>query len=204
MLKLLSAGGDARAVAELFARHRERLRRMIRLRLDSRLRGRLSSSELLDRVYADACTRIAEFSAAAGQSFFLWLRELAGWRIDEAHRQHFGDRAGRASHEIHLYRGSLPEVTAASMAAQLMGDQSANPEAARVEMLLRLQAALNSMDPLDREIVALRKFEELNAEQAAAVLGMTRAAASVRYLQAIKRLNATLASIPGFPHKGRA
>jgi RNA polymerase sigma-70 factor (ECF subfamily) len=197
-LERLGAGRDPSALAELFARHRERLRRMIRLRLDPRLRGRVSSSELLDRVYADASERIANFPATPGQSFFLWLRELVARRIDAAHRQHFGEHAGEPSCEIHLYRGSLPGVTAASMAAQLLGDQSANQEAARVELLLRLQGALNGMDQLDREILALRNFEELKIEEAAAVLGMSKSAATVRYLQAVKRLNDTLASIPGF------
>ncbi len=39
--------GDQQALAELFARHRDKLRRMIQLRLDHRLAGRVSTSDVL-------------------------------------------------------------------------------------------------------------------------------------------------------------
>jgi RNA polymerase sigma-70 factor (ECF subfamily) len=92
----------------------------------------------------------------------------------------------------------MPEVNAASMAAQLMGDRAANQAALRADLLLQLQTALNGLDPLDRELLALRHFEELSNDAAASVLGIEPAAANIRYLQALKRLNEILRSIPGF------
>jgi RNA polymerase sigma-70 factor (ECF subfamily) len=65
-------------------------------------------------------------------------------------------------------------------------------------MQLRLQEALNNMDPIDREVVVLRHFEELSNSEAAAVLGIETAAASKRYIRAIRRLKAILDGIPGF------
>jgi len=189
---------DPQALAELFGRHRERLRKMIRLRMDWRLRGRVSSSSLLDQVFADACEQIADFEAEPGQSFFLWLRELTAKRIEQAHNEHLGERTMDTGGEIQLNRGSMPNVTPAAMAAQLLGDRSANQAAARADLLVRLQGALNGMDALDREILALRNFEELTIDEAAAVLGLTKSAATIRFLQAVKRLNEVLANIPGF------
>jgi RNA polymerase sigma-70 factor (ECF subfamily) len=188
---------DPQALAELFARHRERLRKMVRLRLDGRLRGRISSSTILEEVFRDVEWRFEEYLGNRSQSFFLWLREATGERLQQLHRQHFG-KAAEAEQEIHLHSGAMPEVNAASMAAQLMGDRAANQAALRADLLLQLQTALNGLDPLARELLALRHFEELSNEAAAAVLGIEPAAANIRYLQALKRLNEILRSIPGF------
>ncbi len=196
LIQRAARGPDPQAVGDLFARYRERLRKMVRLRLDWRLRGRVSSTSVLDQVQADVGRRLGDY--AAGQPFFLWLREVAGRRIEAIHREHLADRPDDAAPEIRLYRGSLPEVTAASMAAQLLGDRGANQSAVRADWLRQLQGALDALDPVDREVLALRHFEELTGDEAAAVLGLSRAALTVRYLQAAKRLNEVLASIPGF------
>jgi RNA polymerase sigma-70 factor (ECF subfamily) len=65
-------------------------------------------------------------------------------------------------------------------------------------MQLRLQEALNTMDPLDREVLVLRHFEELSNNEAAEVLGIQKSAASNRYIRALKRLKEILSSMPGF------
>jgi len=63
--------------------------------------------------------------------------------------------------------------------------------------MLRVQEALNSLDPLDREVLALRHFEELSNSEVAAVLGLTKTAASNRYIRALKRLKEILSVLPG-------
>lgn len=198
LLLHLGPSRDSRTVSELFGRHRERLRKLIRLRLDWRLRGKVSSSSILDRVYIDVCKHIHEYKSESGQSFYVWLREITGARIDLVHRENLGAAANTDRRELRLQRGALPEVTAASMAAQLLGDRAANQSAIRANMLQLVEGALNGMDPLDREIIALRNFEELNADEAASVLGMTKATATIRHLQAVRKLNEILASVPGF------
>src|SRR4051794_2354022 len=72
---------DSRALAELFARHQERLRQMVRLRLDRRLRGKVTSSIVLQEVYVEACRRIGDYLANPTLPIFLWLRRLTGERI---------------------------------------------------------------------------------------------------------------------------
>ena len=129
LLLHLGAGPDSRTVSELFGRHRERLRKLIRLRLDFRIRGKVSSSSILDQVYLDVCKRIDEYSPNASNSFYLWLREIVGRRTEQLHREQLGERPDGGRRELHLQRGSLPEVTAASMAAQLLGDRAANRDA---------------------------------------------------------------------------
>lgn len=190
---------DPQVLAELFARHSERLRRMVRLRLDRRLRARFNSSSVLQQVFLDVTRRVSEYLTDPSRPFFLWLRQVAGQRIAELHRQHLGDAAG----ELTLFRGALPAVHSASLAAQLMGERAANPTAMRADMMLRLQDALNGMDALDREVLALCHFEELTEDETAAVLGIDRDAATAHYLRALRRLKEILNGIPGFFDKAR-
>jgi RNA polymerase sigma-70 factor (ECF subfamily) len=191
------SGQDEQALPELFRRHRERLRKMVRLRRDRHLGGRLDSTAVLQQLYLDVSRHIDEYLAEPSQSFFLWLRSVASQCLQALHRQHLGAQWD-AGQELSLYRGAMPPVHSASLAAQLLGDRVANQAATRAEMLLRLQVALNGMDPLDREILALCHFEELTNDEAAAVLGIDRAAASQHYVRALKRLREILSGIPGF------
>jgi RNA polymerase sigma-70 factor (ECF subfamily) len=68
----------------------------------------------------------------------------------------------------------------------------------RAELQVKVQHALNSMEPIDREILTLRHFEELDNNETAQVLGVSKTAASNRYVRALKRLKDCLAEIPGF------
>jgi RNA polymerase sigma-70 factor (ECF subfamily) len=98
-----------------------------------------------------------------------------------------------------LHRGGLPEADSASLAAQLLGTITSPSEAAvRAEQRLYVQEALNGMDPIDREVLALKHFEQLSTSEIAAVLGLSKAGAGSRYLRAIKRLREMLSKMPGF------
>ena len=93
----------------------------------------------------------------------------------------------------------IPQASSESLAAQLLGRLTSPTQAAiRAEMQLRLQEVLNGMDPLDREVLVLRHFEELSNNETAEVLGIQKSAASNRYVRALKRLKEILSSLPGF------
>lgn len=193
-----AGAGEPAAQAELFARYRERLRRMVRLRLDRRLQGRLDPSDVLQEAFLDFAKRAADYAANPAMDFFLWLRLLTGQRLLILHRQHLGTRMRDAALEVSLFQGALPQATTHSLAAQLLGHLTSPTQAAhRAELQIRLQEALNRMDPIDREIVALRHFEELSNNEAAAVLGVKKSAASNRYIRALKELREIMQVTPG-------
>jgi RNA polymerase sigma-70 factor (ECF subfamily) len=195
------AGGGAGAVelAELFDRHRDRLRRMVQVRLDRRLQGRVDPSDVLQEAQLDVLHRAAEYAANPTMPPYPWLRYLTAQRLMILHRHHLGAQMRAAGHEVSLYRGALPEATAVSLAALLLGRVTSPTRAARrAEMKIRLQEALNGMDPIDREVLTLRHFEELGNTETAEVLGISKTAACNRYLRALKRLREILSAIPGF------
>jgi RNA polymerase sigma-70 factor (ECF subfamily) len=192
-----ASAGDSRALTELFSHYRERLRRMVRLRLDRRLQGRLDPSDVLQEAYLDFAKRFPEYAADPKLPFFLWLRLLTGQRLIDLHRMHLGAKMRDAGQEVSLYRGALPQASSVSLAAQLLGRlTTASRAAIRAETQIRVQEALNSMEPMDREVLTLRHFEMMSNEETALVLGIKKSAASNRYIRALKRLKEILALLP--------
>jgi RNA polymerase sigma-70 factor (ECF subfamily) len=193
-----AAEGDPTALAELFGRYRKRLRQMVRLRLDRRLQGRVDASDVLQEAYLDVAQQLPHYLAKREMSFFLWLRLVAGQRLMRIHREHLGAAMRDAAREVSLYKGALPPASSASLAAQLLGHYTPASEAfSRAEVQIQIQTALNAMDAMDREIIALRHFEELTNAEAAEVLGLEKSTASKRYIRALKRLQVTLERVPG-------
>jgi RNA polymerase sigma-70 factor (ECF subfamily) len=194
-----AGAGDQRALAEVFALYRDRLRQMVRLRLDRRLQGRLDASDVLQEAYLDFARRLPDYAREPNMPVYLWLRFLTGQRLIDLHRQHLGAKMRDAGQEVSLYRGALPQASSVSLAAQLLGRlTSASQAAVRAETQIRVQEALNRMDAMDREVLALRHFEMLSNDETAAVLVLSKTAASNRYVRALKRLKEVLAAVPGF------
>jgi RNA polymerase sigma-70 factor (ECF subfamily) len=172
---------------------------MIRLRLDRRLQGRVDPSDVLQDAFIDVAEQLPAYLARREMPFFLWLRIVAGQRLMRVHRQHLGAAMRDAGREVSLYRGALPQASSVSLAAQLLGRFTTASQAAhRAERQLQLQRAINDLDEMDREIIALRHFEELSNAEAAEVLGLSRSAASNRHVRAMMRLQQVLEGLPGF------
>jgi RNA polymerase sigma-70 factor (ECF subfamily) len=195
--------GDESALAVLFDGYRDRLRRMIRLRLDRRLSGRVDSSDVLQEAFLDVRKRLAEYARdPSAMPFHLWLRLVAGQRLTDVHRHHLGAQMRDAGMEVSLHRGPFPQADSISLAAQLLGKMtSASKAAIRAEHKLIVQDALNAMDPIDREVLVLRHFEHLSNDETAQVLGLSRSAVSNHYIRALKRLKEILSSIPGLKER---
>ena len=190
--------GEQHALGELFGTHRDRLRRMVQLRLDRRLQGRVDPSDVIQEAFLDASRRLGEYAADPAMPPFLWLRFLTAQRLITLHRIHLGVRARDAGREVSLYSGSLPAADSRSLAVQLLGRLTTPSRAAiRAEIQSKIQEAVNAMDPIDREILALRHFEELTNGETAAVLGIHKAAASNRYVRALRRLKEILSPALG-------
>jgi RNA polymerase sigma-70 factor (ECF subfamily) len=190
--------GDSQAVGVLFQRHRDRLRRMVQLRLHSRLQGRLDPSDVLQEAYLEFARGLKEYLRSPEIPLFLWLRLITGRKLQALHRRHLGTKLRDAAREISLHHGALPQASSQMLAAQLLGRFTSPSEAAaRAEVQLRVQEALNSLEPLDRELLALRHYEQLTNAEAAQVLEVSEAAASSRFVRALKRLKRFLETSDG-------
>ena len=194
-----AAEGDPEALSALMIRYRQRLKRMVLLRMDRRLQSRVGASDVVQEALIEAARRLGEYAADPPMGFFLWLRWLTADRLMNAHRRHLGTQKRDAAQEVSLYRRPMPEACSVSLAQQLLGQITSPTQAvARAELQLVVQEVLNSMDPIDREVVVLRNFEHLTAAETAKELGIKLSAASKRYVRALKRLKQALSAIPGF------
>jgi len=201
---LRQSTGDPEALGRVWQRYRERLRRLVRLRMDRRLQGRIDASDVLQEAFVDFASRVEEYVRQADMPLFLWLRFLTGQRLQLLHRHHLGAQMRDAGREVSLHRGAMPQATSIPLAAQLLGRFTSVTQAVqRAEMQMILQEAINGMDPIDREIVSLRHFEELSNEETVQVLGIKSSAASSRHIRALKRLREVLQKTPGFFDKNR-
>jgi RNA polymerase sigma-70 factor (ECF subfamily) len=193
-----AASGDQEALGELFRMHRERLLRMIRMRLHPRMRGRVDASDVFQEAQLEAFARLRDFLADRPMPFFLWLRFLAGQKVVQLHRHHLGAQRRDARREVRLRSGPMPEASSASLAQSLMGNITAPSRAAmRAEFRTRLEEALNMMDPVDREVLSLRHFEQLSSAEVAQELGLKESAASKRYIRGMRKLKEILDTLPG-------
>jgi RNA polymerase sigma-70 factor (ECF subfamily) len=195
-----AAQGTGPGLGPLLERHRKRLRRMVALRIDPLLQGRIDASDVVQDAFLEVSVRFDEYLRQPTMPFFLWLRFLTGQKLLALRRRHIGAQLRDAGREISLFHGSLPAASSAALAAQLVGCGTGPSEAAiRAERKIRLQEALNKMDPLDREVLALRHFEQLNNTEVAQVLELQESAASKRYVRALKKLKEILVGLTA-PH----
>jgi RNA polymerase sigma-70 factor, ECF subfamily len=190
--------GDRRALADLFQKHRDRLRRMVELRMDARLHGRIDASDVLQDGFLDLNKQLENYLKDPRLPVFLWLRLVVSDRLTHYHRRHLGTARRSLDREVSLYRDPLPQASSAALASMLLGRLTSPSNAAiRAEQLLQVQEAINSLEPIDREVVALRHFEDLTRAETAVVLGISEEAGAKRYVRAMKKLKTIMASMPG-------
>lgn len=189
--------GDEGALAEVFEAYRGRLNRMIVLRMDPRIKGRLDASDVLQEAFIDAARGLSSYAAEPKIPFYLWLRLLAGQRLAKAHRTHLGTAMRQAQREVSIASPPIPDLSTFNLASQLMETiTSASGRVMREELQAKVQAVLNQMEPHDREVLALRHFEEMTSREVATVLGITEAAAKSRYRRALLRITEAFEQFP--------
>ena len=189
--------GDTQALAELFSRERERLWRVIHFRLAEPLRGRLDPDDVLQEAFLAASQRLGHYASSHATSPFIWLRMIVNQTLIDLHRKHLGAQRRDAACEVSVDSAPYAQATSASVAIQLIGAfTSPSGAAARADVLGLVQAAIEQMDPIDREVLALRHFEELTNSEVAEALGIEQKAASIRYIRSLRRLKEILTQVP--------
>jgi len=193
-----AAEGDVQAVDALFSRYEPRLKRMVRLRLNRKLHARVDASDVLQDAYLEVAKRLADYLRNPSLPFFLWLRHVTGQKLIDVHRKHLGAQARDASRDFSLDGAAGPAATSENLAVQLIGRLSSPSTAAqKAELRAQVQEALEGLDPIDREVLTLRHFEQLTNVETAALLSLGASSASSRYLRALKRLKTAWRGVGG-------
>lgn len=191
--------GDEDALAQLFSQHHDRLWRMVNFRMDPRLHGRVDADDVLQEAWLSVVQRIDHFLADASRSIFVWFRLITSQTLIDIHRRHLGTQKRNAAMEFSINKGWSSESTSFSLSFHLLGHLTSPTQAAlREELSQQLKTALSSMQDIDREVLALRHFEQLSNRETAQILGISDQAASDRYMRALGRLKGVLKALPGF------
>jgi RNA polymerase sigma-70 factor (ECF subfamily) len=171
---------------------------MVAVRIDHRLQGRVDPSDIIQEACLVASKQLSSYVTNPSLPFYLWLRWIVGRRLIDQQRRHMGAQIRSVDREVGLYHGAFPEATSEHLAAQLAARfKSPSQEAIRIEQSIALQEAFDALEPIDREILALRHFEQLSNGEACTVLGIDKSAASKRYVRALRRLKEMLEPILG-------
>jgi RNA polymerase sigma-70 factor (ECF subfamily) len=177
------------AMVQLFDRYRSKLARMVVLRLDARVIGKVDVEDILQDAFVEASRRIRHFLAQPTVPFFVWLRQITSQVLIDAHRRYLGAQMRDVSREVSLDQWGAASTSSASLIAQL-ADSLTSPSqfAVRNELVRELRAALQKLEDIDREVLILRHLEELGNNEVAEILGIDKYAASKRYVRALERL----------------
>ena len=191
--------GDEDALAQLFSQHHDRLWRMVNFRMDPRLHGRVDADDVLQEAWLSVVQRIDHFLSDASRSIFVWFRLITSQTMVDIHRRHLGTQKRNAALEFSINKGWSSESTSFSLSFHLLGHLTSPTQAAlREELSQQLKTALSSMQEIDREVLALRHFEQLSNRETAQILDISDQAASDRYMRALGRLKGVLKALPGF------
>ncbi len=184
-------GGSQSAVEQLLARHRDRLRQMVAVRIDDRLSARIDPSDVVQETLSVAYKRLSSYLREPAITFYPWLRQIAWNSLVDLHRHHvLAERRSVSREEPWQLSDASADRLAGRFVAAGTGPMK---RLLRDEARARVRATLERLAPAHREILTLRYLEQLGGAECAAVLGISHKAANQRHLRAIRRLHRLLA-----------
>jgi RNA polymerase sigma-70 factor (ECF subfamily) len=186
-LIIRAAGGDRQALDQLWQVHRARLRKVVQIRLDPRVRRRVDPSDLVQETLIEAQRRLSNYVRERPLPFYPWLRQLAIERLSKAHKRHLGTQARAIGREADA--AALPDESVAELAKHLVSDETgAAQRLMKSEIRRQVREALDQLNFDDRQVLVMRVLEDLTTSETAAVLGISEAAVRMRQLRALERL----------------
>jgi len=192
-----AGAGDRLARQELLSRHRGRLRQMVALRIDRRMSARVDPSDVVQDALADAARNLSDYLNHRSIPFYPWLRQFAWERLIQLHRYHLQSKRRSVNRE-QLRIFDLPGDSEAILAVRLaQSESSPSDRLVQDELRERVQAALEGLQPRDREVLVLRYLEQLSTVEIASVLGIGEVAVKGRHRRALERLRSRLEAESG-------
>lgn len=181
---------DDPAVWPILEDYRPRLRRAVDLRMDPMIRGRVDPSDVIQESYLEVRERLPSYRADPKMPFYVWVRFLTLQKLLQVRRRHVEVKQRDSRREVRL----SPDPNASAVNSQILAREliesqlSPSQIVSQKEQHRLLHDALEELPEIDREILALRHFEQLENQEIAQILGLSESAASHRHLRALKRL----------------
>ena len=181
--------GDADAARQLMQAHDERLRKMVRARLDQRLHARIDPSDVVQDVLLEATRKLGDYGKQQTLPFYLWLRQIACDRLFELHRQHIHVEKRTVKREERELL-SLSNESVDLLAERIPCPQSTpSAQLIRKELRRRIREAVDKLPILDRELLMMRYVEQMKLRDIASALSLTESAAKSRHVRALEKMS---------------
>lgn len=186
--------GNHSAGEQLLTRHRDRLRRMVDIRLDPRLASRVDPSDVVQETMADAARRLPQYLKDAPLPFYVWLRRLAQEHLADMYHHHIQTQKRTVTREAAGAGAMLPDESVMELAAQIIQSDATSPSGhvSRDEIRDRVHAALKHLGPRDSEVLVMRYLEQMSNAEIADALDITTGAVKMRHLRALERIHSQL------------
>ena len=176
--------GSPEALNYLYERCAGRLLAFIRLRLGRDLRGRLESRDILQATLLKSLEHVGELRADETRSVMAWLARIAEHEIRDCADFHHRQRRDAAREVVLEEDAPLPALTRSALSRVILGEQAE-----------RLEEALESLSFAHREIILLRKFEELSFAEIGERMGKTQDACRMLLARAMTALTLKMSEI---------
>jgi RNA polymerase sigma-70 factor (ECF subfamily) len=188
-----AAAGDSHSVELLLDRHRRRLRQMVAVRMDPRLKTRLDPSDVVQDTLAEAHRQLPDFLKRRPLPFYPWLRQIAWNRLVDLHRRHIRSRRRAVGRDVSI------DARSAARLLERLTESGSTPSrnALREELRRRVQDAIGKLSPAEREVIVLRHLEQLSVAEVASVLEIPEGTVKSRHFRALERLQRMLAEVEG-------
>lgn len=178
---------------KMFEEHRDKLLRMIEIRLRPELRNQIDPVDILQESFLEAYRQLKNHVSSPKISDLVWLRLIVGQQLIAFHRKYFLAQKRNVAREVSITGDQSLQSDVMSMSGILVGKLTAPSFAARrQELIIRMRECLEELNPSDREILSLRHFEQLSNAETAEELNIAPNTASVRYMRALKKFREIL------------
>jgi RNA polymerase sigma-70 factor (ECF subfamily) len=184
--------GDRAAVNELMTRHRKRLRRMVAVRMDSRLARRVDPSDVVQDTLAEAAVKLPDYLQNRPIPFYPWLRQLAWNRLTDLYRFHVMGARRSLDREAEA-ESALSDASVVELAQRFAASgTSPSGDLLRRELRERVRSALEQLPTTFRELLVMRHLEQLSVREIAAITGMPEGTVKSRLARGVLLLQELL------------
>lgn len=177
--------GSPEALNLVYERCAGRLLALIRLRLGPGLRARVESRDILQAALMKSVRHLRDFQGRDTRALMGWLARIAENEIRDCADHHHRARRD-AGRETPLDADApIPAVTHSALSRVILGEEAQ-----------RIEQALESLSEVHREIILLRKYEELTFGEIARRLGKSEDACRMLLARAMAALTLRLSEVP--------
>ncbi len=177
--------GSQEALNRLYERCAGRLLAFIRVRLGKDLRSRLESRDILQAALVKSLEHLGEFKGDETRSLMAWLTRIAEHEIRDCADFHHRQRRD-AAREVPVDDDvPLPALTRSALSRVILDEEAR-----------RIEEALDALEPAHRDVILLRKFEELPFAEIGQRLGKSEDACRMLLARAMTALTLKLSEMP--------